>query len=71
MNFTESFLHNDTVSDILNMEAHNYSGENKNKTVNNGTVEIFDVEDVTWAYLAIPLILASITAGIIIRYHLA
>ena len=69
MNFTKSFFHNDTVSDILNIEANNLTGEKK--TVNNGTVEIFDVEDVTWAYLAIPLILASITAGIIIRYHLA
>ena len=68
MNFTKSFFHNDTVSDILNIEANNLTGEKK--TVNNGTVEIFDVEDVTWAYLAIPLILASITAGIIIRYHL-
>ena len=70
MNFTERLALNNTDFDNL---THNisigalYNFTNENRTKNSDSKEIFEVEDVTWAYIALPLLAASITAGSIIR----
>ncbi len=64
MNFTERF---GNLTYSLSIGAYNFTGENENRTENSDGEEIFDEKDVTWAYLALPLLAASITAGSIIR----
>ena len=72
MNFTERLALNNTDFDNLTHNLsigalYNFTGENENRTENSDSKEIFEVEDVTWAYIALPLLAASITAGSIIR----